>query len=233
MKKLLFLVLILFLTSCEQEPDLTVTGTIKGLKKGTLYLQKLQDTMMIAVDSLEVNGEAIFSLQSELEEPEVMVLKLDDNTTDEYRITFFADKGITEINTTLKLFAYDAKIMGSDQQRRYEEFKDVERQFDNKDLDLLQERFDADLDGDTIKVSEIIKKSEGNLKRKYLYAVNFAMNNKDSEVAPYIALSEIPNINIKYLDTIYNALPEKIANSKYGVELKTFIKERKEIEKND
>ena len=45
------------------------------------------------------------------------------------------------------------------------------------------------------------------------------MNNKDSEVAPYIALSEVFDANIKYLDTLYNVLPKDIALSKYGKEL--------------
>jgi hypothetical protein len=57
------------------------------------------------------------------------------------------------------------------------------------------------------------------------------VNNKNSEIAPYIALAEIYNANVKYLDTIYNALPKEIANSKYGLELDKFIKKRKEEEK--
>ena len=68
------------------------------------------------------------------------------------------------------------------------------------------------------------------LKRKYLYAINFAINNKDNEVAPYIALAEIYDANIKYLDTIYNSLTPDIAKSKYGIELEAFIKQRKEEE---
>ena len=68
------------------------------------------------------------------------------------------------------------------------------------------------------------------LKRKYLYAINFAINNKSSEVAPYVALSEIYDANVQYLDTIYKALPEDISKSKYGKQLDTFIKDIKVAE---
>jgi len=49
-------------------------------------------------------------------------------------------------------------------------------------------------------------------------------------VAPYIALAEIYDINLKYLDTIQKSLSPKVAQSKYGIKLKELIKERKIIE---
>ncbi|WP_316931602.1 hypothetical protein [Flavimarina sp. Hel_I_48] len=69
------------------------------------------------------------------------------------------------------------------------------------------------------------------VRRKYLYTVNFAMNNKNLEVAPYLAISEIFDANVKYLDTIYKALEPDIRKSKYGKTLKGFIKERKKTDK--
>jgi len=156
-----------------------------------------------------------------------MVLNLDDNSTSDYTITFFANKGITEINTTFKRFAFDAKITGSEQQKLLDEYREMANKFDNSGLDLIKERFDADQSGDTTLINEVIKKTESNLRRKYLYTINFALNNKDSEVAPYLALSEVFDANYKYLDTIYKVLPENILNSKYGLELKEFMDERK------
>ena len=94
-------------------------------------------------------------------------------------------------------------------------------------MDLIKEQFEADQSGDTAKINEVIKKTESNLKRKYLYTINFALNNRDSEVAPYLALTEVFDANYRYLDTIYKVLPENILNSKYGLELKEFMNERK------
>jgi hypothetical protein len=48
--------------------------------------------------------------------------------------------------------------------------------------------------------------------RSYLFA-DFALNNRDYEIAPYIALSEIYDINLKYLDTIQNRCRQKVATS--------------------
>ena len=69
-----------------------------------------------------------------------------------------------------------------------------------------------------------------NLKRRYLFTTNFALYNKDFEVAPYLALSEISDINLKYLDTIQKTMTPKITQSLYGKKLIQFYKERKKQE---
>ncbi len=61
MNKALIILIVLLIFSCgKSEPDLIVTGTIKGLKKGTLYLQKFKDTALVTMDSLKINGEEPF-----------------------------------------------------------------------------------------------------------------------------------------------------------------------------
>ncbi|NOY46837.1 MAG: DUF4369 domain-containing protein [Chlorobi bacterium] len=233
MKHASLILAVLLIFSCgEKESDLTVTGTIKGLKKGTIYLQQLKDSTLVVLDSLVVNGEQPFELHSDLEEPEVLYLMLDKNGAENSRIAFFADRGITEINTTLKRYGFNPKIKGSKQQEKLEEFNSIISKFNNQRLELIKEQFEAQLSKDTSKINAVNKKAENILKRKYLYAINFALNNKDSEVSPYIAIAEIYNANIKYLDTIYNTLPKDIANSKYGKELDLHIKKRKQEEQN-
>lgn len=234
MKKLTLLLVILTIISCgKKEADLTVTGTIKGLKKGTVYLQQLRDSSLVVLDSMVINGEQPFTLQSDLLEPEVLLLMLDKNSSEDSRIAFFADKGVTEINATLKDFPFKHTVKGSSQQQKYEEFKKMITQFNNKNLDLVKEQLEAQVSGDTTQVNAKTNEANSLLKRKYLYAINFALNNKDSEVAPYIALAEVYDANITYLDTIYKSLPKNIANSKYGIELENFIKQRKEEEKEE
>ena len=233
MKKVLIVLSILIIFSCTvKEPDLTVIGNIKGLKKGTLYLQKLKDTALVTLDSLQINGELPFELHSDLDEPEVLYLTLDKNSPNTHRISFFANSGITEINTTLKRFAYDATIKGSVQQERFDEYNTIISKFNNQRLELIKEQFEAQKSEDDSLIKAVNNDTDYLIKRKYLYTVNFALNNTDSEVAPYVALAEIYDANIKYLDTIYNSLPENIANSKYGQELDKHIKKRKQEESN-
>ncbi len=234
MKHIILLFILIGITSCNttEEADLIVTGHVKNLKKGTLYLKKLQDTIIITIDSVEINGIPDFKLQSAIEEPEVFFLVLDKNDTDEGRITFFADKGVTNIETTLKNFAFDAKINGSKQQVIFQEYKNMSAKFNNKNLDIIKANFDAIKENDSIKALEADLQYRSLLKSKYLYTINFALNNKTSQVAPYLALTEAYDARLKYLDTIYVSLPDSIASSKYGKELKSLIEERQSLEKN-
>ena len=232
MKNLLLLLFISLMISCgKKKHDLTVKGQIKGLQKGTIYLKKVNDSTVINVDSLIINGNSEFELHSTLESPEVFFLYLDKNSSENDRITFFADKGITEINTTLKNFVFDAKINGSEQQKKLEEYQSIISRLNNKNLDLIKENFEAQKNGDSAKLDTIQKQYDNVLKRKYLYTVNFALNNKDNEIAPYLALTEIYNAKVSYLDTINNSLTPKVKASKYGKELQQFIDEIKILEK--
>lgn len=217
------LIAILMLSCGKKQHDLTIKTSIDGLKKGTIYLKKIADTSLVTVDSLIVNGNSEFELHSDLESPEMFFLYLDKNSNENDRIPFFADKGITEIKTNLKNFVFDAKINGSAQQKLYEEYKKLMTRFNGQNLDLLKDTFEAQKSGDTAKINAIEQEKNNIIKRKYLYTVNFALNHKDSEIAPYLALTEIYNAQIKFLDTINNSLTPKVKASKYGKELQTFI----------
>ncbi|PKQ45615.1 DUF4369 domain-containing protein [Confluentibacter flavum] len=232
MKNFLLLVLMVFIVSCSKEtPDLIVKGTIKGLKKGIIYLKKEQDTAIVTVDSVIINGQPDFELHSKIESPEMFFLYLDKNSSEDDRIPFFADKGITEINTSMKNFVHDAKINGSEQQKVWEKYRLMAAKFNEKNLDLIKEDLESQQAGDTSKISRIQKDYDNNLKRRYLYTVNFAINNKDSEVAPYLALTEIYNAKINLLDTINKSLTPEVKASKYGKELQKFVDQIK-LEEN-
>ena len=110
----------------------------------------------------------------------------------------------------------------------------VKRSYKEEVLDkitLLKENFDAKISKDETKIAEVAKKSENLLKRSYLFTVNFAMNNNEYEAAPYIALTELANANIKFLDTINSGLTEKVKNSLYGKQFQNFIDDIKKSEK--
>lgn len=231
MKKISILLLaIIALSSCKnKESNLIVNANIEGLKKGTVYLQKIEDTLMVDVDSVAVNGNANITLEAFIESPQIMYLYLKkvDNSQYDDRIDFFAEKGEVSINTTLENFVTDAKIIGAKNQEKLEEYRKMMSRFNDKNLELIKENFEAQKEENEEKLIEVNKQYESLLKRKYLYTVNFAINNKDLEVAPYLALSEVFDANIKYLDTIYNSLEPKVKKSMYGKELKDFLKERK------
>lgn len=231
MKKTSILLLFLMAFSCAKtEHDLTVKGTVKGLKKGTIYLQKISDTTMLAVDSVSIKGDSNFELHSVLESPEIFYLYLDKNDNTKNRLPFFADKGVTVVNTTLKGFAHDAIIKGSKQQEVLSEYNKMIKQFNNKSLDLFKAKFEAQQENNTTKSDSLENVLNKYNNTRFKYSLNFSMNHLDSEVTPYIMLTDMYNANIKALDTVYNNLDEKVINSKYGLELKKFIEDVKLIE---
>jgi hypothetical protein len=220
----LSLFLAILIMSCTQpSKNTTVSGNIKGLQKGTLYLEHVKDEGFTTLDSLEMTSTTDFQLGCDLDEAEVLFLSLS-KELDAERISFFADQGHTTINTTLKRFKYDAQIEGSNQQKLLESYyKNIER-FKNQKLELIEAQLNAQKDGNLERSDSLQVKINKIVQRSYLYSINFALNNKDSEVAPFVAVSEIYDANVKYLDTINKVLPPKIANSKYGIILEEYIK---------
>ncbi|TXD82696.1 DUF4369 domain-containing protein [Subsaximicrobium wynnwilliamsii] len=228
MKRFAAILITLVLFSCgnEQPKDFTLKGSIEDLKKGTVFLKRQQDSVLVTLDSLEINGNSSFELHATLEEPEILFLTLDKNDDEDGTVVFFADKGVTEINSTLKNFNYNAKVKGSKQQALLDEYLLMMSKFNDKNLDMLKERLESQMAQDSAKTNQLQKDFDGLLKRKYLYTINFAINHKDSELAPYLAISEIPNTSVKFLKQIYDALDDNIKNSKYGVMLKESIDEK-------
>ncbi|MFB9052979.1 DUF4369 domain-containing protein [Formosa undariae] len=225
MKNLSILLLLLIVVSCgKDQGNLTVNAHVKGLKKGTVYLQKIEDdSLLVSVDSLIINGNEVFELHGQVDSPEIYYLVLNKHDKSYERIPFFAEAGIINIKSTLKNFVVDAKISGSKNQELLEEYNQLNAKINNARLDLVVEKFKATQAQDSIKIDSIIKMDNSFIKRKYLYTVNYAINHKDAEVAPYLALSEIYNANIKWLDTINSSLTPEVKASKYGKQLEAYI----------
>ena len=228
---MLYPVILLCLLSCGKTAEhlMQVKGTVKGLKKGVLYLQKVEDSTLVNIDSLTVDGNSDFSFTTPLESPEFFYLYLDknDNNTVNDRIMFFGEQGTITINTTRDFFEVEASIEGSASHKKWEEYRKTMSRFSSINLDLIEALLNAQKNNDTVKADSIRLRSEKNGIRSYLYALNFALNNTDSYVAPYIALFEVPDTQIKYLDSIHRSLTPEIADSKYGKALGAFITKAK------
>lgn len=223
MKNNIFLILIFLATACSQpSKTMTVNGSIKGFQKGTLYLQRVDDGRFLTLDSLAMNSTTDFELGYDLEEAELLFLSFSEDINAE-RISFFADKGVTTINTSLKRFKYDAQIEGGIQQKLLDTYYKNIGRFKDQRLEAMESQLNAEKEGNQDQADSLLAVMDNITKRSYLYTVNFAINNKDSEVAPFVAVSEIYDANVKFLDTINNVLPPKIANSKYGIILEAYI----------
>ena len=225
MKKefLIFNLLILTFSCSTNETKMIVSGNIDGLKKGTLYLQKQQDSIIVSIDSILVEGNSNFKLETEINEPDIYYLYLDKNDGDSLNdiITFFGNNGKINIETSLKNFDSSYEISGSKNTELLQEYFSIIRKFNLQNLDLLEIFYKAQIENNQAKIDSVNTQIENLIKRKYLYTLNFATNNSEFEISPYIAVSQIADANKEFLLKLYDTLPEKIKKSKYGKILQT------------
>jgi hypothetical protein len=234
-KIIIALLSLLVITSCSEKKsnkNLQITGNIKGLKKGTLYIQRIKDTTLVAIDTIQIDGDSHFTSEMNIDSPEMLYLFLDrgvSNSVDN-NLPFFVEPGKINIESSLEFFTADAKITGSKNQELYDEYKKVVSRYVDENLELVVKRLDASKNKNTTELAKIQVEQDNILKRKYLYTTNFAVNNGSHAVAPYVAVAEIYDINLKYLDTIQKSLTPEISKSLYGKKLKQLIEERKKLE---
>ena len=229
MKKSIFaFISLLVMYSCNKEEsktNLQLTGTIKGLKKGTLYIQRIVDTSLVAIDTITIDGSSTFETNLKLDSAEMLYLFLDRGVTNskDNNILFFAEPGKINIVTNLDSYIASAKITGSKNQEKYEEYQKINTRFRDENLDMIEQKFNAIKSNNPKAIDSLNAKQDNNTRRKYLFATNFAINNRDYEVSPYIALSDIYDINLKYLDTIQKSMSPKVAKSLYGKKLTEYV----------
>jgi hypothetical protein len=232
MKKIIVvLVVSILMIACSSKKDgnMIVEGTIKGLKKGTLYLQKMNDTAIISMDSVNVLGDGNFRLTDNIESPIMYYLTYDGNTNDK-RILFFGGKGTITINDNMSTFGFSPEITGSPNQLVLDKFLKINNQFKNQRLEFIKKEFDARQSKNIDLIENLEEDYNRMIKRKYLYTTNFALSNSDSEAAAYIALTELYDANIKLLDTINKKLSMDVKNSIYGKRLDKYISKIKSEE---
>ncbi|GEQ86868.1 hypothetical protein ULMS_23760 [Patiriisocius marinistellae] len=231
MKNILYaLGICLLLVNCGKgENEMFLSGNIKGLKTGTVVLQKIDDTILVSLDSVLIDGDSNFSFSEIVSSPEMhyLYLRLENGDLIDERIPFFAEASKISINTTLDGFAKNAIIKGSKNDSLLKIHDKLVQRYIDKNLDLTAKNFEALRDENDTLLAQTKVQQERLLRSKYLATINFAMNQKEFEVAPYLALARIPDANIKYLDTIYKSSSQKIKDSKYGKALESYISERK------
>ena len=233
MKRILFvMLLVLVVVSCEKNTENTMilTGNVKGLKKGTLYLQQFKDSTLVVLDSMEIKGDGNFSFTEEVENPDIFYLYLNkkDNNDVNDRITFFGEAGEITINTAWNTFDTNVDISGSKSHEKLLEFYEMISKFNIKDLSLVQQASMPKFQEDSLALDSLQNLIDLNTIRRYRYALNFGLNNGDSYATPYLMVTEVSQANPKYLDSIYKVLTPEVAGSKYGKVLKELLDKKED-----
>lgn len=218
----------------ESDATLHITGKVNGFKQGKLYIQHIKDSNLVVMDSIIIKGNSDFESHIALSEPEMLYLTMDRGTSQsmDNMLPFFAEPGTIKIETDLNGFYAKAKITGSKNNDLYNDYKKIKQRYTDEQNKTLSLTLLAKKVNNTQKLDSLNRRAEKLTTRNYLDAINFALNNAKYEVAPYIALTEIYDANIKYLDTIQKSMTPEVAKSKYGKQLTTFISERKKLEQS-
>jgi hypothetical protein len=236
-KKIIVLVLsIMTLIACKDDKkentNLHLSGNIKGLSQGKLYIQQLKDSTLAVIDSITIKGDSKFEIDLKIDGPEMLYIFLDRGQTNsiDNNLQFFAEPGNMTIETTLDAFFANAKVTGSKNHDLYVEFNEMKSKFNDKKMALIEQEFKNISENKSKNNDSIIDANNKLIRKRYLYTANFASIHGDKEIAPYLALSEIADINIRYLDTIESKMKPEVAKSKYGKMLKSYIEQRKKTE---
>lgn len=198
---------------------------VKDLKKGTLYLERVQDSILVAVDSMQITQEKPIVLEADLNHPELFYVLLDRNKADDFdnRIPFFGEAGNISIQTTLDGYITKAEVVGSPTQDIFNSYNKVISQFNNEELDLLAAYLQAQISQNSDSLALLEKQSTSLAKRKILFTANFAVNNRTSVIAPYLALYNLTSDSKSLLDTIAASMSDDVRNSSYGKQLRDYL----------
>ena len=201
---------------------MSVFGNVDGLMKGTLFLQAQKDSIVVNLDSIYLKGDGNFKLSTYINEPDIFYLYLDKQDGDSLNdiITFFGNKGDIQINTRLSTFDSSFEISGSENSDLLNEYNSIIRKYNMQNLDLLEIFYNAQIENSQTRIDSVNSELENLIRKKYLYTLNFSITNSENEISPYIAVSQIPDANVDLLRKVYDTLPDKIKDSKYGKILK-------------
>lgn len=229
MKKILLLAgLMTVFASCQKEKfeGLDLSGEIKGLKQGTLYLKTAKDSQIVILDSMIFDGKSDYRFEVPMEEPTVVYLTLDRgvSASQDNFIMVFAEPGQMKVNSTLDRFYADTQVEGSENHQLYTEYTEKKKRYTDRQLDAHRAKILTPVDN-IAKHDSLDTVINKYIRRVYSNAVQFSLAHADKEVSPYIALTEIMPISGQYLDTIYNKLTPQIKESQYGVILKGYVAE--------
>lgn len=225
--------LLISCSTADSENTMTLKGQVKDLRKGTVLLERFVDSVYIAIDSANIYGDSNFELKQKLESPEILHLhlRLDNGSLIEDRVSFFAEPGEITLYTKLSDFS-DARVDGSENHDLLLTYYQLAKRYQDRNLDIIVEEFNAKKDGNDSLIQTVENKKTALLRSSYLATVNFALQHKDYEIAPFVMVYETPEINVRYLDTVYNSLSDKVKLGSYGKELKTRITNINEMNKD-
>ena len=195
---------------------------VEGFKKGKIYLQKIKDSVLVNIDSIYVEDDNYLQFKQNIKSPEIFYIALNISKNDN-RIEFFAENSDIAIKSNLKRFNSDFTVTGSFNDSIYRNYQNIIKKFNYEKLDLIEKSINLTKMQKFDSVNLIENEIQNIDKRKLLYSLNYAVNNGNSSVAPFIAINNFNNNDRLILDTIFRSLDKNVKGSKYGKMLSKLI----------
>jgi Peroxiredoxin len=220
---LAILVFALAAFSCQSAKDeYSIKGSIDGLDKGKVYLQKIVNGQPKTVDSTDISG-GKFSFKGKVEVPDFRVLRLNDR---EYFAQFFLDNA--NISVAVKKDSLNAtKITGSPTN---DVFKAYVTEMDkmSKEVAALQGKYQSAMASNDQEAGNKAKIDyQALVDNNKVFTKNFIKEHTSSVVSAFILLQFAAQLESNEVEEMVGKFAPEIGKSEYVTQLKEYVNEQK------
>ncbi len=230
-KTLLLLAVVLVLVSCKKLADgeYEITGNVKGMKTGTVYLEKQSPMGMGTqpVDTVKIiDGK--FVIKGKTKETEISFIQIEKL---QGKIPFILEGGEIEI-TVDKDSLFKSKSVGTYSNDEFTKFNDESNkiqkrlqkkvtEFQNKNMAIINE---AQKNNDTLTMSKLRNEYEFIQKDITDYTFTYPKTHPKSFISVLIIQMMVNNPKYaKEIEPLYNSLDESLKKTKPGKSIKSGI----------
>ena len=210
--------------SCQSaKNEFSIKGSIAGIEKGKVYLQKIVDDKPVSIDSTEVvSGK--FTFKGKMEMPDLRILRLN---SQDYLAQFFLDNA-NIIVTAKKDSLRRTKITGSPTQDIFQIYINEMEKL-NKEINTLKGKYQSAISTGNSETAEKAKiDGKAMIDNNKVFTKNFVKEHSNSVVSAFITLNQLANqVDVKELDSIASKFSPEIGSSVYVVKLKEIIQLKK------
>lgn len=216
MKKFLIIIFAIICSCLSDKDEINISGEIKGLNNSFIYL--IQPNSNTLLDSSKVVNEK-FNLTAYINEPLELVLKIQSKDSENI-FSFISEPSAKIIFTSSKeKFEFNGKIENSDLNYEFEKLNSHINRYNDIDLQMLEQQIQASIENNKKKYDSLNEERLKVDQKKILFIVNYCLNNNTNILSPYLAYKYKNNINLGFLENIYQNLSEEMRETYYGRKL--------------
>lgn len=216
MKKFIIIIFAIICSCLSDKDEINISGEIKGLNNSFIYL--IQPNSNTLLDSSKVVNEK-FNLTAYINEPLELVLKIQSKDSENI-FSFISEPSAKIIFTSSKeKFEFNGKIENSDLNYEFEKLNGHINRYNDIDLQMLEQQIQASIENNKKKYDSLNEERLKVDQKKILFIVNYCLNNNTNILSPYLAYKYKNNINLGFLENIYQNLSEEMRETYYGRKL--------------